>query len=134
MIKIVPSDMDGPLLNNNHEIGEKTLEAIHAWEEKGMRFMIVTGRNYTSARQALDLTDLKCDCILSSGAEVRNAENEVLLSLPLGQENCKFLYEKIRNYPICMMFCTEYGNFMIGTKEEVDDGIINYIKYFHLNL
>ena len=34
MIKVIASDMDGTLLNNNHEIDEETAKAIKKAEEK----------------------------------------------------------------------------------------------------
>lgn len=71
MIKVIARDMDGTLLNNNHIFSEKTIQSIKKACQKGFRFMVVTGRNYVSAMEALANTDLVCDYILSSGAEIR---------------------------------------------------------------
>ena len=130
MIKVIASDMDGTLLNNNHVFSEKTIESIQRACEKGIRFMVVTGRNYVSAMQALKDTGLVCDYIVSSGAEIRNPQKEVEMSISLGFDECEYLYEKLKKYPIAIMFCSELLNYMLGTFEEADDGILNYIKYF----
>lgn len=131
MIKVIASDMDGTLLNNNHVFSEKTIQSIKKACEKGFRFMVVTGRNYVSALEALNKTDLVCDYILSSGAEVRNSDKQVQKSIALSLDQCEYLYQKIKKYPVGIMFCSEEKNFILGTFEEADNGILDYIKYFH---
>ena len=131
MIKVIASDMDGTLLNNNHVFSEKTIESLKRACKHGIRFMVVTGRNYVSALEPLGKTDLVCDYILSSGAEIRNPKQEVWLSLALSFDQCEYLYKKIKKYPLGIMFCSEEKNYIIGTFEEADNGILDYIKYFH---
>ena len=131
MIKVIASDMDGTLLNNNHVFSKKTVESIKRACEKGIRFMVVTGRNYVSALEALNKTDLVCDYILSSGAEIRDPDKNVKMSIALSIDQCEFLYEQLKTYAIGIMFCTEEKNYIIGTFEEADNGLLDYIKYFH---
>ena len=131
MIKVIASDMDGTLLNNSHVFSEKTVESIKKACEKGIRFMVVTGRNYVSAMEALENTGLVCDYILSSGAEIRDPDKQVQMSIALSFDECEYLYEKLKKYSIGVMFCSEEKNYIIGTFEEADEGILDYIKYFH---
>jgi len=81
MIKVIASDMDGTLLNNDHAFSAKTIESLKKACRKGIRFMVVTGRNYISALHPLEGTGLVCDYILSSGAEIRNPDREVQMSI-----------------------------------------------------
>lgn len=46
MIKLIASDMDGTLLNNEHKISKENTEAIKKAEEMGIKFTIATGRMY----------------------------------------------------------------------------------------
>ena len=128
MIKVIASDMDGTLLNNNHRFSENTIQSIKKACDRGIRFMVVTGRNFVSAMQALDGTGLVCDYIVSSGAEIRDPQKEVKLSIALTFDECEYLYEKLKKYPIAIMFCSELENYMLGTFEEADQGLLNYIK------
>ena len=123
--------MDGTLLNNQHIFSKKTIESIQKACDKGIRFMVVTGRNFVSAMQALEGTGLVCDYIVSSGAEIRNRDKEVQMSIALTFDECEYLYEKLKKYPIAIMFCSELLNYMLGTYEEADQGILDYIKYFY---
>jgi len=131
MIKVIASDMDGTLLNNNHIFSEKTIESLKKACEKGIRFMVVTGRNYISALHPLEETGLVCDYILSSGAEVRTSDREVQMSIALTFEECEHLYYKLKKYIPGIMFCSEQMNYILGTFEDADNALLDYIKYFH---
>ena len=117
MIKVIASDMDGTLLNNNHAFSQKTIQSIKRACENGIRFMVVTGRNYVSAMEPLGKTDLVCDYILSSGAEIRNPQKQVQRSIALSFDECEYLYNKLKRYPIGIMFCSEQLNYILGTFE-----------------
>ena len=131
MIKVIASDMDGTLLNKDHVFSEKTIQSLKKACERGIRFMVVTGRNYVSALEPLSKTDLVCDYILSSGAEIRDPDRNVKMSFALSMDQCEFLYEKLKEYNMVIMFCSEEKNYIIGTFEEADNAILDYIKYFH---
>ncbi len=46
MVKLIATDMDGTLLNSNHEIPNDFKETIEALKERNIIFAISTGRNY----------------------------------------------------------------------------------------
>ena len=60
MIKLIASDMDGTLLNDEHDIDIETVEAIRKAEEAGIIFAISTGREYESVKCVLDKHNIKC--------------------------------------------------------------------------
>lgn len=134
MIKVIASDMDGTLLNNHHAISERTKQVIKTACDKGFRFMIVTGRNFVSAWQELKHADFTCDYILSSGAEIRNPNKERILKIDIPVEDCKFVNKIMDKHSIGVMYCSEDRNYMVGSKEEVDRGILAYIHFFHSQL
>ena len=69
MIKVIACDMDGTLLGPDHKVSPRTLRAVKRAQEKGIRFMIATGRNFKSAMEELKDLDLTCDYLVGSGAE-----------------------------------------------------------------
>ena len=78
MIKLIASDMDGTLLNDDHMISEENLKAIRKAQEMGRHFTIVTGRDYDTVKPYLEECNLKCECILSNGAEYRDINGNVI--------------------------------------------------------
>lgn len=48
-IKLVVSDIDGTLINEQHVVTPKTKAIVNEMRDQGVEFMIATGRNYESA-------------------------------------------------------------------------------------
>ncbi|MGN0144898.1 MAG: HAD family hydrolase, partial [Clostridium sp.] len=58
MIKLIASDMDGTLIDTNHNISEENLKAIKEAQRNGIKFAIVTGRAYDDVRPIIEKYDL----------------------------------------------------------------------------
>ena len=134
MIKVIASDMDGTLLGDDHRIAPETLKAVKEAVNAGIRFMICTGRNFPGAMQELEGTDLVCDYIVGSGAEVRDPEQNVVLTCPMSMELCRRVYRVIREYPVSMVICTNGYDYRIGTTDEAEESILLEAMLFHMNL
>ena len=134
MIKVIASDMDGTLLGDDHRIAPETLKAVKEAVNAGIRFMICTGRNFPGAMQELEGTDLVCDYIVGSGAEVRDPEQNVVLTYPMSMELCRRVYRVIREYPVSMVICTNGYDYRIGTTDEAEESILLEAMLFHMNL
>ena len=48
MIKLVACDLDGTLLDENHQLSQRNIQAIQRLHKAGINFMVATGRNYQS--------------------------------------------------------------------------------------
>ena len=108
MIKVIASDMDGTLLGDDHRIAPETLAAVRRACDAGIRFMVATGRNFPGAMEELKGTELTCDYVVSSGAEVRNPQQEVVKSTPISIELCEEGLQYGKKIPgICSIF---YGS------------------------
>ncbi len=77
--------MDGTLLNDNQEISEKNIEAILAAREKGIDFLVSTGRSYRDVRHVLDQAGIHCPAICLNGAEIRNQHGKLEYAVGLDQ-------------------------------------------------
>jgi Cof subfamily protein (haloacid dehalogenase superfamily) len=91
-MKIIATDMDGTLLNNEEEVSKENVEAIKKAQEQGIEVIIATGRGYIAAVEPLAKAGLQIPVIGLNGAEIRTAEGELLHSVPLGND----LYYKIQ--------------------------------------
>lgn len=56
MYKIIACDLDETLLNTEHKISQKNIDAIQKAAKKGVRFVPATGRGFTTVRGDLDVS------------------------------------------------------------------------------
>ena len=125
--------MDGTLLGDDHKPAPETLAAVKKACDAGIRFMIATGRNFPGAMAELKDAELVCDYIVGSGAEVRNPQQEVVVTHPISIELCRTIYEEIRDYPLSVTFCTDGYDYKIGTPEEIEESLVLQMQLFFSN-
>lgn len=130
MIKLIASDMDGTLLNDDHMISEENLKAIRKAQEMGRHFTIVTGRDYGAVKSYLEECDLKCECILSNGAEYRDVNGNVIESVYMNKESVKIVFDILNEANLCIQLMTNKGSY-ITNKESDKKAIIDRFKLFN---
>ncbi len=69
MIKLIVSDMDGTLLDNNMDISQANASAIKRAQHQGIHFAIATGRDFPLAWPLLEENGIKCPLIAQNGAQ-----------------------------------------------------------------
>lgn len=124
MIKFIASDMDGTLLNSDHDIDKETVEAIKRAEEAGMTFAISTGREYESVKGLLEKHNLKVECVLSNGAEYRDEDGNILEVINIKEDSAKKIIELLDKHHLSARIFTDKGIFTTSTEEEALKEII----------
>lgn len=136
--KIIFSDLDETLLVNNH-IPSFNLESINKAREKGVKFVICTGRNHDLICHLLK--ELKIDnleneyCICCSGSTIyENKNNKLIYFNGIDKDTIKFLFEygsKIKDIFI-LIYAIEgtyvYNEEMIEDKEDFKELKYTVIK------
>ena len=51
MIKLIASDLDGTIVDNNNQISSYDLEAINRLNKAGINFAVCTGKTYTMTKK-----------------------------------------------------------------------------------
>ncbi|REG84577.1 hypothetical protein C8N41_1057 [Winogradskyella sediminis] len=152
-VKMVVTDMDGTLLNSNHEVSSKFFTLFKNLKQKNIQFVAASGRPYYSIIEKLQSIKEDIIIVAENGGLVIKAE-EVLLSNTLHTKRLKALYNTVTSiadtYPI---FCTQnqafilrapdelvktfseyYSNYtIINTFEEITDDIIKIALYHTSN-
>jgi len=118
MIKLIASDMDGTLLNSNHEISKENLQAIKKAEEMGVKFAISTGRMYEDVKPLLDEYGLRCQCVVLNGGEYIDEEGKVLEGIYIGKKEAREIINMILKENIVAEIYTDEGLYTVNTKEE----------------
>lgn len=85
-IKLVVSDMDGTLLNSQHEVSAKFLNQFQQLKNKGIHFVAASGRQYQSILSKFPYINNDMSIIAENGAIMKyKNETSVLLQLSLNQ-------------------------------------------------
>jgi Cof subfamily protein (haloacid dehalogenase superfamily) len=86
MYKAVISDLDGTLLNSQHQVSGFTRETLQALVERGVKFVVATGRHIIDVQGIRQTMGFSCDLITSNGALVSAADDSVLFEYTLAPE------------------------------------------------
>lgn len=118
MIKLIASDMDGTLLNKESKISEKNEKAIKAIQQKGVQFMMATGREYDIVKPLLEEYQLRCKCILMNGSEIRDEEGNILQTVNVNKNLIHDIIQISDKYNLAVEIFADKGIFTTNSKEK----------------
>jgi len=99
-IELIAIDMDGTLLNPQHEVTPAVKQALAAAREKGVQIVLATGRPFVGVQRYLKELALQedgCYCITNNGALVHDAQDgSVIAEVALKIEDYRYLEELSR--------------------------------------
>lgn len=137
--KLVAIDVDGTLINEKRMIPLENIKTIRTLREKGIKFVIATGRNDSLVREYVDILNIKAPVIGCNGATTRDVINNKMLALhTIPNKSLIKVYEYLdKNNYRGRLFDTE--SLYINNKEEFNDEnniyfeFHNYLKE-HMNV
>lgn len=105
-IKLICIDMDGTLLNSNHEISERNKETLRQAKKLGVNIAITTGRLFGSARYYSNLIGIEnTPVIASNGAYIKtNYEDIPILENSIPKEIAIEIYKIIKKHNLKINF------------------------------
>ncbi len=113
MIKCIVSDMDGTLLNWKEEISKANKEAILEAQNKGVEFVIATGRSYVEAKHLLDEAGLECPVISINGAVIYDREGKIVDRKPMDMAEFKSVRKRLDEAGLQYEVYTNKGTFTL---------------------
>ncbi len=132
-IKIVVSDMDGTLLNSNHEVSERFFELHKELKKRGIQFVAASGRQYHSIIDKLDRIKNDIVVIAENGALVKNQEKELLVT-PLERDIQNELLQKIETIEGAhAMLCGKYTSYFDGKSVAFLDQLKEYYSNYEIH-
>ena len=131
MIKLIASDMDGTLVSNDHAISEANSKAIKMAQNKGIEFIITTGRSYEDAHSQVAEAGIECNYLVMNGSELRNAQGEIVQSLYLDNFVVKQIVEELMSNGLFVELYTTGGSFSLSDEEICKDAVATKIINFH---
>jgi len=76
-IKLIAIDLDGTLLNTNHEMTERTEEALKAAMASGVKVIIATGKTFLSAQKIIKRLGTNTPGIYNQGTITFNSDGTI---------------------------------------------------------
>ncbi|MDE1181267.1 Cof-type HAD-IIB family hydrolase [Paraburkholderia sp.] len=93
MYTVIASDLDGTLLNGDHQVDPFTVATVRKLEADGLKFVIATGRHYCDVAGIRDLLGIRPYLITSNGARVHSPDDEMVYANNLSPESVKRLVQ-----------------------------------------
>ncbi|RCW69795.1 Cof-type HAD-IIB family hydrolase [Saliterribacillus persicus] len=110
-MKLIATDLDGTLLNEEHQISKENAKALQLAKDHGIEVIVATGRSYEAAKKPLAEVSLKCPIICLNGAKVHDLNEEILKTAPLEKESCMKISQICHKENIYIEVFTNKGGF-----------------------
>lgn len=131
-IKMVVTDMDGTLLNTNHEVSDRFFDIFQLLKSKGILFVAASGRQYNSIVDKLN--PIKDDIIVvaENGGFVMQQQQEFLSTLLPPKDidtTLKILANHTDMYPV---LCGKHTAYLTGKSTVFVEKLKEYYTEFEL--
>lgn len=93
MYKLVATDLDGTLLNSDHQLDPFTVATVRRLEQSGVQFVIATGRHYCDVAGIRDVLGIRPYLVTSNGARVHAPDDTLIHSRNLCADAVKQLVQ-----------------------------------------
>ncbi len=114
MKTVVFSDIDGTLLNSEHQITPRTKRAIERLEASGTPFVVVTARGITGTYPVLEQNGISCSVITYSGGVILDEQRRVVDHHGLSKAQAQKIVE----------FCDAEGFDMVWNAYSFEDWVV----------
>lgn len=117
MIQLIVSDLDGTLLTENKQMTPRTADAIKQLQQKGIRFLLNTEREYFDAKSVLDRAGICCDMICSGGAFTIHQNGESSHASFISHNTIMPMLSMFGKYHVFYEVYSTKGRCILGTME-----------------
>lgn len=116
MIRLIASDLDGTLRNENHCLDEKTVNYLKKLAGRRIEFILASGRAMELIEPLFAKYDFRCGVIALNGALVYDAEGKTLWRKAMDRTQAKALTDWIRRQGLLGIAVMEKGNWCSDPK------------------
>lgn len=128
-IKMVVTDMDGTLLNSQHEVSTRFYELFKELQKRDIVFVAASGRQYNSMVDKLSSIKDEIVIVSENGAYVKRQE-EVLLTTPLAYKDILPILGIVNNTPGAhATLCCKHNAYVGGNSE----AFLNMLRQYYSN-
>ena len=104
-VKLIVSDVDGTLIDNNGLIPEENLKQISLLSKRGIKFTVATQRVYSSVIQLAKKLEIDIPIVTLNGTYIRNESGSFLKKFPISQKTVRKAIDLADRYFIKIALC-----------------------------
>jgi Cof subfamily protein (haloacid dehalogenase superfamily) len=93
MYPVIATDLDGTLLNSNHQTDPFTVQTVRELHARGVRFIIASGRHYRDVVGIREALGIDAHLITSNGARIHAPDNERIYARDIHAEAVRRLVQ-----------------------------------------
>jgi Cof subfamily protein (haloacid dehalogenase superfamily) len=93
MYQVVISDLDGTLLNNQHQVSPLTRRVLKQMVAEGTKFVVATGRHHIDVKAIRNALGLEIYLVTSNGAVVTDKQDQIIYNRTLPADIAQALSE-----------------------------------------
>jgi len=105
--KVIISDLDGTLLNHDHQVSDYTRKVLQQVHEQGNTLVIATGRHHLDALPILSDIGIPFYLVTSNGARIHNPKKELVYQFNLEHKTAHAILTKQRDTEITAVLFKE---------------------------
>ena len=130
-MKCFSIDLDGTLLNSDHEISHENLEVLKTIQKQGHSIIINTGRAFEDVIKYEEIQKLETPIICINGTVLYSKAREVLYEASLPISIYKELFPILKEIGVWIMVYTNQGGFPCRNPEIQDKSPEEIDRIFH---
>jgi Cof subfamily protein (haloacid dehalogenase superfamily) len=92
-MRLIATDLDGTLLNEEHEVSKENIKAIQRAQEQGIEVIVATGRTYFDAVSICKKFGLNTYLISYNGAAIHDKIGQEISSLTMGRDDVRYMVD-----------------------------------------
>ncbi len=128
-IKLIALDMDGTLLNNEHEISPENQAAIKLAKEQGMHVVISTGRSLSTCKEIIEPLGESAYLVTINGGEIYDQNFELIERNSFDPKDVRRLWDLTQKHQAFFWSSTVQGRFNSEDPFEKELEDYEWIKY-----
>ncbi|MBP2076391.1 Cof-type HAD-IIB family hydrolase [Oceanobacillus polygoni] len=132
-MKLIASDLDGTLLDEEGVVSEENIAAIQKAIDHGIRFVVATGRSYDAASTPLKQAGITCPIISLNGAVAYTEDKKLIRTIPMDKSVAKQVLGACREADMYLEFFTSNGIYSVS-KEYFLEVLVDIMKSANPNV
>ncbi len=132
-MKCLSIDLDGTLLNSDHELTEESIKVLHELQQKGHCVILNTGRALADVIKLKAIQDLEIPIFCINGSNLYSESKELLFEATIPMSTYKEIFAILKNLGVGVLVYTNEGGLPSTlpplhnkTKQELDDLFDNF--------